>query len=223
MHKYGRSFKLSFLPNAVYQSSNFPNSYPSSFSKSSPTCSSDWFVERWWLTYCWPAITLSQLYCSHIKEEFKTLFSPQCCVRVLKVNFPNSFPSFFTNSSPVCSSDWFFERCWLTYCWPAMFKCCTFPSMLCTSPKFKLSQFLSKFFLQLFVFPIDLWKDAGWHFADQPWLNKWGLGQPYHIFWSQRQRSSANISSVSKFQSNLGKSVIKVFRNEQDCLQQKNK
>ena len=55
-------------------------SFQSFFTNSSPVCSSDWFFERRWLTYCWPA-----------------LHFPQCCVPVLSLNFHNSFPSSFSN------------------------------------------------------------------------------------------------------------------------------
>ena len=53
-------------------------------------------------------------------------------------------------------------------------------------------QLFCSFFLSNFVFPIvlpiDLLKDVGWHFADQPWPNKWGFGQAGHIFIWERQR-----------------------------------
>ena len=53
-------------------------------------------------------------------------------------------------------------------------------------------QFFYNVFFQLCLFPIalpiDLWKDVGWHFADQPWVNKWGFGQAGHIFIWERQR-----------------------------------
>ena len=77
-------------------------------------------------------------------------------------------------------------------------------------------QFFYNVFFQLCLFPIalpiDLWKDVGWHFADQPWVNKWGFGQAGHIFIWERQRfvqiGSRDLSKTGKPYFHLRKTKI---------------